>query len=122
MRLVIKKLKAILSPLRIIIIFGVFIFLILLVLGDQGVLHLNKLLYMKKDLTAQQHSLQLSIEKLSKTKNQLNDPKILEFVIRKELGFIKPGEIIYQKKRKTEVNTAQQQPEPEQISPQDKAK
>jgi cell division protein FtsB len=102
MRHFLKIILGIFTPLRLIILLGVGIFLAFLILGDQGVLQLNKLLVMKNDLTRQRDDLNADIERLTKEKELLHNPRNLELVIRKELGFIKPGEIVYQIKDKEE--------------------
>jgi len=86
------------TPLRIGIITAVLVFLWLLIFGDQGIYQLNRLTMMKKRLLYQNETLTKDIEKLSQEKTLLQDPKNLEPVIRKELGYIKPGEVIYQEK------------------------
>lgn len=86
------------TPIRIAVAVGAILFFAFLILGDQGVLELNKLVIMKKQLIQQKETLKSDIERLSKEKELLNNPKSLEFVIRNELGFIKPGEIIFQEK------------------------
>ena len=86
------------TPLRIGIALAVAVFLWLLIFGDRGIYQLNKLTLMKKRLLYQKETLTKDIERLTNEKALLQDPKNLEPVIRKELGYIKPGEVIYQEK------------------------
>ncbi len=80
------------------LILGVAAFLWFLIFGDQGIYHLNKLSIMKRKLVHQKEMLTKDIERLSREKALLQEPKNLEPYIRKELGFIRPGEIVYQEK------------------------
>ena len=57
---------------------------------------------MKYALISEREELNDSIDLLQKEKNLLSDPKNLEPVIRKELGYIKPGEILFELKQKTD--------------------
>jgi cell division protein FtsB len=86
------------TPLRIGIVIAAAVFIWLLIFGDQGIYQLNKLTLMKKRLLYQRETLTKDIERLTNEKALLQDPKNLEPVIRKELGYIKPGEVIYQEK------------------------
>lgn len=89
------------TPLRLAIIIGLGIFIWFLIFGDQGIIQLNKLIFMKKQLTGQRENLKKDMERLSHEKELLDNPKHLEWVIRNELGFIKPGEIIYQERERS---------------------
>ena len=93
-----KIIFKIFTPLRVAIILGLGIFFWFLIFGEQGIIELNKLISMRKQLTEQKVTLDKDIKQLSQEKILLNNPKKLELVIRQELGFIKPGEVIYQKK------------------------
>ncbi|MFH1875123.1 MAG: septum formation initiator family protein [Pseudomonadota bacterium] len=96
MKRLLKTILSIFTPLRICIILAVGIFFSFLLLGEQGVLQLNKLVYLKNDLIQKKTDLQKDLENLENEKKLLHDPKNLELVIRQELGFIKSGEIVYQ--------------------------
>lgn len=98
MKYFIKTTLEIFSPLRVGIILGIAVFLWFLLFGDQGIVELNKLSMMNKKLIYQKETLKTNIEKLTRDKASLSDPKNLEPVIRKELGYIRPGEILYQEK------------------------
>lgn len=73
---------------------GLFVWFFLL--GDQGVVNLRKLHTMKKQLLHEQQTLEQDIKDMTREKELLSDPKNLEMVIRKELGAIKPGEVIFE--------------------------
>lgn len=96
----IEILLKIFTPFRLAIIVGLGIFIWSLIFGDQGIIQLNKLIYMKKQLTDQRENLKEDMGRLTHEKELLNNPKYLEWVIRNELGFIKPGEIIYQERER----------------------
>jgi cell division protein FtsB len=88
------------TPVRLAVIVVAAVFFMLLIFGDQGIMQLHKLILMKKQLVEKKTALKRDIDRLSHEKELLNDDKHLEFVIRDELGFIKPGEIIFQEKDK----------------------
>jgi cell division protein FtsB len=87
-----------LTPVRVIVFTACFLFLWFLTFGDQGVQKLWKLVEMKNDLTSQRQELSRKIDALNDEKDVLSDPQNLEMVIRKELGYIKPGEVIFETK------------------------
>lgn len=90
----------IVTPVRLAVILIAATFFLLLIFGDQGIIQLHKLALMKKQLIEKKTTLKSDINKLTNEKKLLHDNKHLEFVIRDELGFIKPGEIIYQEREK----------------------
>lgn len=98
MRRLLRIIPEIFTPIRIVIFVVAGIFFLFLILGDQGVLQLNKLVCMKNELMNKKEALNQNISRLNKEKELLYDKKNLELVIRKELGYIKPGEIVYQVK------------------------
>lgn len=87
-----------LTPLRLAVIAAVVIFFWFLVLGDQGVYQLRQLLEMKNKLTEERKQLNDEIDRLAEEKKMLEDPSKLEMVIRTELGFIRPGEVLFEEK------------------------
>jgi len=89
-----------LTPVRILVAVLVGAFFWFFVLGDQGLYQLRKLVSMKTDLATRQVDLTNELEQLELEKTRLEDPKNLEMVIRKELGYIKPGEYVFQRKSK----------------------
>jgi cell division protein FtsB len=54
---------------------------------------------MKAELSAQSNSLNREIDELIKMREILSKPEALEMVVRKELGYIRPGEVIFEKNR-----------------------
>lgn len=87
------------SPLRIasiIIVLGLFWFLLF---GNQGVYQMRKLISMKHNLILEKEDLNKNISELRGEKEFLEKPENLEMVIRQELGYIKPGEILIQERK-----------------------
>lgn len=66
------------------------------VFGDQGLYQLHKSTKLRKELKQETVELKKKIENLKETKELLNDPSHLELVIRQELGYVKPGEVVFQ--------------------------
>ncbi|OGQ23377.1 MAG: hypothetical protein A3I05_05430 [Deltaproteobacteria bacterium RIFCSPLOWO2_02_FULL_44_10] len=83
---------------RILIAGAVGIFFGFLLLGDQGVYQLTRLLEMKHSLLSKRKELQQKIKELETEQTLLQEPKNLEMVVREELGLIKPGEILFQER------------------------
>ncbi|MFA5186504.1 MAG: septum formation initiator family protein [Patescibacteria group bacterium] len=75
---------------------GIFLFLIL---GDKGIYQLRQLAQMKQRLMAERAKLNDDIDKLTREKAMLENPENLESTIRTELGYIKPGEIVFEEKK-----------------------
>lgn len=71
-------------------------FLWFAVFGEQGLYQLHKSIHLKKDLKNQRVELKKKIEGLERIKKLLNNRIYLEHVIRQELGYVKPGEVVYQ--------------------------
>ena len=66
------------------------------IFGDSGLYQLNSLSGTKRDLDHKIIENQTKIERLENEKVRLTNPDYLESIIRKELGYIKEGEVIYQ--------------------------
>lgn len=80
-----------------------------LLLGDQGVYQLARLLDMKHALLTKRQTLKQKIEELKQEQELLEQPEHLEMTVREELGVIKPGEILFQEKpsnRKSETSNS----------------
>jgi cell division protein FtsB len=88
-----------LTPLRVFIIAAAAAFFWFVVLGDQGIWRLERLLEMQHTLTAERQSLNDEIDELTQEKEVLADPANLETAIRSELGYIRPGEVLFEEKR-----------------------
>lgn len=76
-------------------VIGIFLFLIL---GDKGIYQFRQLAEMKQRLQAERARLNDSIDTLTREKAMLEKPENLEPTIRTELGYIKPGEIVFEEK------------------------
>lgn len=79
--------------LAVVALFGTFLWF--LVLGDQGFYQLKKLSNIRDQLQAKEVELTESNEELRQDKLRYQKPENLEMAIRRELGFIRPGEIVY---------------------------
>lgn len=88
-----------LTPSRLIIIAVVGIFFGAMTLGDQGIYQLERLLKMRNRLILERKDLNNEIDRLIREKAILSDPDKLEHVIRSELSYIKPGEVIFEKNK-----------------------
>ncbi|MBU4483838.1 septum formation initiator family protein [bacterium] len=73
----------------------VLLFFWLITFGDQGLFRLQKLYSLKNQLFQERIKLDNKIVRLEKEAELLKDKKYLESIIRKELGYIKNGEIIF---------------------------
>ena len=80
---------------RLAVLFLFSVFLWFLVLGDQGLYHLKKLSNIRDQLLAKEIALTESNQNLRQQKILLGKPENLEMAIRHELGFIRPGEMVY---------------------------
>ena len=72
-----------------------------LVLGDQGLYQLRSLVVMKYTLLADRAGQSERIDRLTRERDELQKPENLEMIIRSELGYIKPGEVVFEEKRPT---------------------
>ena len=88
-----------LTPVRVIVIAVVGAFFWFVVLGDQGIYRRERLLEMKSRLTLENKALNDDIDRLTQEKRLLGDPANLEMVIRSELGYIRPGEVLFEEKK-----------------------
>lgn len=81
-----------------------------LVLGDKGIYRMQRLLEMKHRLTEERDALNREIDRLTEEKAMLSDPANLEMTIRKELGYIRPGEVVFEEGTKADQDPAQKMP------------
>lgn len=65
------------------------------IFGDQGVLQWRQLYLTKQDLMRTERDLSQQLQHLEQETQRLQDPAYLEPIIRRELGYIKPGERLY---------------------------
>lgn len=70
--------------------------IIFTVFGDAGLYRLHSLYNTKKQLARQIRETETRIAQADKEKLLLINPEYLESVLRKELGYIKAGEVVYQ--------------------------
>lgn len=66
------------------------------IFGDSGLLELHTLAGAKKDISGQIEEMKARIEKMEQEKVLLTKPGYLESVVRRELGYIKDGETVFQ--------------------------
>lgn len=66
------------------------------IFGDSGLYQLHSLYKSKHKIEYQINENKNKIEHLENEKIRLNNPTYLESIIRKELGYIKEGEVVYQ--------------------------
>lgn len=86
------------TPVRLVVIVIVAAFFWFLIAGDQGIAQFRRLMDMKQRLLAERKALNEQIDKLTRERDLLSNPENLETIIRKELGFVKPGEIVFEEK------------------------
>lgn len=91
-----RGISAVIRPVHILGAAGLIAFFWLLIMGDQGLYRLRQLILFRSELAAQRRMLAKDIQKSDHERHMLEDPKNLEMIIRKELGYIRPGEIIFQ--------------------------
>lgn len=96
----IKGVYNFIRPVHIICVIALVVFLWMLVMGDQGLFRLGQLHELKTDLLNSRQRTSDEIDDKAHEEQLLQDPKNLEMIIRKELGYIRPGEIIYQEPEK----------------------
>lgn len=89
---------SVLTPARVAMIAAGAIFFCFVVIGDKGIYELRRVFDMKHRLLGERHRLNEDIDRLTKEKEILSDPANLEMTIRSELGYIKPGEIVFEEK------------------------
>ena len=89
-----------LRPIHLIAAAGVVIFFWFLIMGEQGLYRLRQLHVLRESLLEARTRVSAEIEAKANEKRMLEDPKNLEMIIRKELGYIRPGEIIFQESDK----------------------
>lgn len=91
-----------LTPVRVIVFLFAGLFFWFLAFGDRGINELRRLIQMKNQLKADEVEVNDDIDRLTREKEFLSNPANLEMEIRKDLGYIRPGEIIFEEKRKAD--------------------
>lgn len=103
---ILARLVGLLTPARALALAVVGVFFWWFILGDQGVYQLRRLIEMKHRLIKERRALNDDIDRLKHEEELLSDPTKLEMVIRKEMGYIRPGEIVFkEKKQETAAST-----------------
>jgi len=88
-----------LNPLQWAMVVLFLIFCWFAVFGNQGLYTYYSLLSTKKHLITEEHNLQARLDSLKLEEKRLHDPNYLEIIIRQELGYIRPGEVVFQLER-----------------------
>jgi len=91
-----KGVVSFIKPIHLIAVIGLIVFFWFLIMGDQGLYRLRQLYELRDTLKMKRQTLSGELENKTKEKEMLEDPKNLEMIIRQELGYIRPGEMIYQ--------------------------
>lgn len=93
------------NPIPIVVVCVSLIFGWQLIFGDQGLLTWRSLARTKADLDAKERAHQTTLRNLQEEATRLEEPAYLEVIIRQELGYVKPGETVYQlpEEEKTEA-------------------
>ncbi len=91
--------RAIITPVRLVAAIAVIALFWFLILGDQGIYQFRRLMEMKQRLTAERSRINEEIDSLVREREILKDPANLESTIRSELGYIKPGETLFEEKQ-----------------------
>ncbi|MFA5812386.1 MAG: septum formation initiator family protein [bacterium] len=86
------------TPVRLVVVVAVAAFFWFLIAGDQGIAQFRRLMDMKHRLLAERTALNEKIDKLTREREILSNPDNLETIIRKELGYIRPGEVLFEEK------------------------
>lgn len=84
------------TPVRLVVTALVLAFFWFMVLGDNGIYQFRRLLEMRQRLMGDRQTLNMRIDQLTREKQILQNPDDLEMAIRSELGFIKPGEVVFE--------------------------
>lgn len=69
------------------------------VFGNQGLYTYFSLLTTQKTLLEESRTLQAKADDMKREEKLLHDPRYLETIIRQELGYIRPGEVVYQSEK-----------------------
>ena len=102
LRKALHALLRVLTPVRLVVLAVILAVFYFLVLGDQGIYQLRRLVGMKHRLIAERQERSEQIERLTLERDELQKPENLEMIIRSELAFIKPGEVVFEEKKPSE--------------------
>ncbi len=102
MKKVIPHIKAylfqVITPIRLAVITILIALFWFFVLGDQGIYQIRRLMEMRHKFQVERAKLNEEIDRLSQERQVLKNPDNLEMIIRSELGYVRPGEILYEEK------------------------
>lgn len=84
------------NPIPMLAILLTLVFWWLLIFGDQGLLTWRGLAEKRRELIDQQTRLTEKQRQLEEEMQRLQDPHYVEPIIRRELGYVKPGETVFQ--------------------------
>ena len=97
-----KRILNFISPVRLVAIAAVVGIFLFIVLGDNGIYQFRRLMEMRNSLSAERASLNESIDRLTRERAMLSEPANLGPIIRSELGYIRPGEILFEERTASE--------------------
>lgn len=80
----------------------------LMIFGDEGLLTLQQLRQTERQSLKKEQELTHRLDRLHTEIERLKDPAYLEVLVRKEFGYVKPGETVYQFPDATDTNTQQE--------------
>ena len=91
-----KRIFKILTPIRLLLFSVTAIVLGFVIWGDKGIYEREQLRYLNNKLEKERQNILITIKRLQEEKELLSDKRMLENTIRKELGYVKPGEVIFE--------------------------
>ena len=97
-----KRILKFISPERLVAIAAVVGIFLFIVLGDNGIYQFRRLMEMRNGLSAERDRLNEDIDRLTRERAMLTHPENLEPIIRSELGYIRPGEILFEERTTSE--------------------
>lgn len=101
---ILPQARKVVTPARLVAAIAVIALFWFLVLGDQGIYQFRQLMEMKHRLTAKRSRINEEIDELTREREILKNPENLRTIIRSELGYIRPGEILFEEKPAQENN------------------
>ncbi len=84
------------NPIPLIALALILLFGGLMIFGDEGLLTLRRLTQTRHQLLKKEQELTHRLDRLHTETDRLQDPEYLESLVRKEFGYVKPGETVYQ--------------------------
>lgn len=84
------------NPIQWVMMAAFLLFCWFVIFGNQGLYTYYSLTSTKNALIAESQELKLRADQLRREEKLLHDPRYLETIIRQEMGYIRPGEIVFQ--------------------------